>query len=276
MERKALLAVLVALAGCTTKGDFKGKLIDPLTGKARAEVEMVARSPTTPNLDCMEITGTTGADGSFVLDGLCFGSSYTLETREPLLVLKGVDSIEGGVESTEVKEIHGYRAPSRSGVYTLEDDELTQQQSIADRGSAKIWNTEVDVHYPVTLPRKLVNLGEDAWLLLAGTRYLKRMELAPLIESGRRRLGSRSAPENSEPWWYIGVEFESDTEYQRKKAEYDKAKVKQVNTDDLNYRYIRGDALPDGHYVLWSEKEGRMWMFNFGEPMKAPGAPEEE
>ena len=80
-----------------------------------------------------------------------------------------------------------------------------------------------------------------------------------------------------EPWWYVGVQFESDDAWQRVEATLDKGAVTDLEKGDHVARFISGEALPAGRYALMREGSRRMWVVEFGaEPPQGGDALSEE
>ncbi len=281
MKSTTILALSLLTAACVPQGSFDGKLIDPLTGKARGGVELVATSPLTPNPNCMELRTTTGTDGSFLFEGLCSGSTYSFSTMENSLRIPDQE-IPGGVPATEQVEVLAYRTPAPhpdappiagtgQGIYLLQNDKLGMMKTRISLGRSKLWESNEEVVYPDMLPKTAQVIDKGQVLVLAGAKYTERMELLPLLQSDRRKFGNRKAPERSEPWWYAGIEFESDTEWTRRKAKFDESKVIDVVLGGHPVRYLKPDCVPNGFYVMFGKKDRRMYMFNFGPKLKAPG-----
>lgn len=270
------LAVLAG-TGCTPAGSFQGKLVNAMSGEPIPDIRLLAKSEDTSDLTCQVFEATTGSDGTFSLDGLCGGTTYTIRPTEATLLLEGVSEVPGGQPATGVQEVKAWVAPAGSGVYLLEEGELRSLSTKADVGSAYIWESDEEtVRYPKTLPKKIPHVGKDDHLVLAGSRAIKKMKFHPLVKSDERKFGSREEPEESEPWWYIGVKFESDTEYERITVRPDKAKVLDVKVDDAHVQYLPTDALPPGHYALLADMDRRTYLVTFGPPRKPPGVDAEE
>lgn len=279
MQFRATATILAVLAlGCAPKGSYDGKLMDPVTGKTAAGVVVVASSTTTPTPSCMEIEATTGEDGAFRIEGLCGSGEYHLALRDKTLILEDVGAIQGGIPATGTVDLDLWKNAPGEGIWTWSGGEFSKMRTIAEIGVDKIWNTEEEVVYPDTLPTRVVNVGGDGWLVFAGEKFTERYTFLPLIESGARKLGSSKEMHRSEPWWYVGTEFASDTEFTRKDAQIDASKVKALTQGDTHLRFMRGDAVPNGFYVMYYEgfrddpRYKKMLMVNMGAALKAPGA----
>ena len=149
---------------------------------------------------------------------------------------------------------------------------MKPQKARTELGRSHLWESEEIVQYPATLPTRVPIVDNGQYLVLSGKRYAVNMEMLPLTPSDRRRFGSRSYAERSEPWWYMGIEFESDTQYTRTTAEPDASKVYTLKVGNNPVRIIAGDALPNGFYTMMGKRDQKMYIFNFGPELKAPGA----
>ncbi len=272
MQRSSTLFASALLVACAPKGSFDGKLLDPLTRAGRADVTVVLQSPTNPTPSCMEIEVVTDADGHFLAEGLCANGDYSITFRDKTLLLQDMDPIPGGVLSTGMVEVMAWSLPPGDGLWSFDGSEWIKLRTIAAIGSATIWKTDEKVTYPDTLPTRVVHIPKTKWLVFGGDRFVMRHEFLPLIRSERRRFGSPAAPEPSEPWWYCGVEFKSDTVFERKPAKIDASKARQLKQGSANLHYIAGDGVPTGHYVMYGERDKRLYMVNMGDPIPAPGA----
>ena len=133
--------------------------------------------------------------------------------------------------------------------------------------------------YPDTLPTRVVVVPAGSWLVFAGGKFTDRHEFLPMLQhDAYLRLGSSKEPERSEPWWYVGVEFSSDTEYTRRDAKLDASKVKEIEQGGVKLRFVPGDAVPNGFYVMYYEgfladpRYKKLYMVNMGAALDAPGA----
>ncbi len=278
MRNLVLLSSLLAI-GCAPKGSFQGKLVDPVTGKARAGVTIQLLSPTNPSPSCMELEGVTGDDGSFTIEGLCGNGDYTLSSRDKTFIIEDVGTIAGGVVATETVEVKGWPTPTGPGLYTFDGESFAKHREIAKIGVDRIWGSEEDVVYPDTLPTKVVDIPNDQWLVYSGAKFTERFTFEPVIfHDAYIRLGTPDAYVRSEPWWYVGTEFENESTFTRVEAKLDSSKVHTLDQGDHHLRFIAGDAVPNGFYVSYYEsfrddpRYKKLYMINMGPVLKAPGA----
>jgi hypothetical protein len=279
MSRNLVFLASFLVIGCAPKGSFDGKLLDPVTGKARAGVTMLLLSPTNPSPSCMELEGVTGDDGSFLIEGLCGNGDYTLGSRDKTFILQDIGTIPGGVLATGTVEIEGWPFPNKAGLFTFDGESFSKHREGPLMGVEKIWKSEEDVVYPDTLPTKVVNIANDEWLVFHGAKFTERFTLEPLLFHDEYiRLGKPSYYTRSEPWWYVGTEFENESTFTRVEAKFDESKVKTLVQGDTHLRFVKGDAVPNGFYVSYYEgfrddpRYKKLYMVNMGPELKAPGA----
>lgn len=273
MSRRHLAPLLVLFAaGCSPTGSFDGRLVDALTGSPLGNAKVKASAPTSPRLACQEFLATTAEDGTFRFDGLCMDTTYAVVVDDPALVATGADAVPGGVPATEQVDVLAWRVPAKDGLYILKENEFKGMVPLAEIGSLRLWDSTETVLFPETLPTRVPVAEPGTFFVMAGAKYTGTMETYPLIQSGRRKFGDRRDPVTSEPWWYLGVEFQTDTDWQRRTAEPAPDKVKALKKDKHDLRYLAGDALPGGHYAMLIPHEKKMYVVNFGPPLKAPGA----
>ena len=134
MKRHLILVSSFFFAACAPKGSFDGKLVDPVTGEARAGVTMLLISPTNPSPSCMEIEALTGDDGSFRMDGLCGNGDYTLSSRDKTFIIEDIGSVPGGVLSTATVEVKGWPVPNGPGLFTFDGDSFAAEWLDPDSG----------------------------------------------------------------------------------------------------------------------------------------------
>ncbi len=274
MTRMTVFLSSFLALGCAPKGSFDGKLIDPVTGKARGGVTMLLLSPTNPSPACMELEGVTGDDGSFHIEGLCSNGDYTLDSRDKTFALEDIGAIPGGVMASETKEIHGWPAPSGEGLFTFDGAEFTKLREGPHIGLDGVKNSEAEVIFPDTLPTKVAVVANDAWLVFAGDKFTERYRFDPLIyEPGKARMASSSP----QAWWYVGGEFTGPTTFEPRNTELDQGKVKSLDQGDQHLRFVPGDAVPNGFYVSYydnfreDKRYRKFYMVNMGPVLKAPG-----
>lgn len=279
MMPKILFLSSLLVVGCAPKGSFDGKLVDPVSGKGLAGVAMVLSSPTNPSPACMELEATTADDGSFLIEGLCANGDYTFSARDKTIVLEDIGAVPGGVLAAGTKTVNAWPAAPGDGIFSYDGTDWTKLRTIAKIGLSKIYNSEDKVVYPDTLPTRVVVVPAEKWLVFSGEKFTARHEFEPMYFYDKYlRLGSSKEPERSEPWWYVGTEFSSDTEYTRKETQLDASKVRELDQGDVKMRFISGDGVPNGFYVMYYEgfeddpRYKKLYMVNMGPALPAPGA----
>ncbi|MCB9762650.1 MAG: hypothetical protein H6739_22815 [Alphaproteobacteria bacterium] len=281
MKAAALPAVVAALGLLTacTKGSFEGKLVNGLTGEPIPEMRVLLKGETT-DFTCQVFEATTDASGSFKVEGTCADISYALEPGDEAYFLdKSTGAVTGGEPSTGAVEVKAWQAPKGAGVYTLKDGELKSLRTFADVKAATILDTEQKVRYPETQPKDDKSwppVPEGGYLVLVGKTTIDRLQLLPAIQSPEIKF----APDREGithwslggPWYYIGIEMTSETEFAEKTVQIDAAKV--VNADGADEsrvaQYIQADAVPDGKYALVGPEDRRTYLIRFGDAAAAP------
>lgn len=269
-----VLAFLFA-AGCTQTGVYQGRLVDGLTGAPVAATPMVARCPTASRMDCQLLETTTKEDGTFTFDKLCVGEKYSITLTEgATLHLTDVAeaTVQSGTTTKAPSDIKAWNLPPDMGMYVYAKGTYEPVRANADVKRAFLWESQDTVRMPATLPQVEPRVDKDQYLVLLGDRYLERMKFFPLVKSGPRKFGKTGDEELQADWYYVGMEFVSDTEYKKVEATPDKSKVQDVTVGENKVRFIKGDALPAGHYAALADMDRRMTVVTFGPEGKALGA----
>ncbi len=263
--RNALFTVSTAalIVGCSNP-TAKGTLTDGLSGEPIAEMRLIAEATGQTSLTCSTFEATTDAKGAFTFGELCSGTPYQVKPANENLWLAETDEIpDGGAENLALK---AWMAPSGSGLYRLKDGELQSIKTSADIKKEPIWNSDSEVAtYPETLPKNPVRIGPDDHLVMVGEGTVEGMQFHPLIPSDDRKFGSsKTTIISMKPWSYIGLEFTSDTEFERKTASLDESAVTKKSTDERTAAWVTGAALPPGRYAVHGEKDRRTTVLDFG------------
>jgi hypothetical protein len=260
--RRSPLAILALLCiGCVPAGSYQGKLVDAISGEPLPNVRLLAKSnPVSGDMTCQTFDALSGPDGSFSIQGLCASDTYELRPGLEFMLLEGVGLIDGSVQAADAPTIQVWRAPG-AGVYILDDAKMDKQSTAVDVETKNILDSEEKVFYPSKLPVAFSKLEAGQYLMISGDRNIEKLAFYPIIESGERTFGTKAEPDKDEPWSYIGIEFASDTEFERKVVAPDAAKVKEVRQGDRHVVYIPHDALLPGQYALWEEGGRRTYAF---------------
>jgi hypothetical protein len=262
LVRAALL--LAPLAACNPGGTHQGTLVDGIAGTPREGVRVIARSADAADLTCQVREGTTDASGTFTLENTCAGATYTLAAADDTLLLDGPLDIKGGEQPAAPASYTAWRAPTKgAGVYRLEDDALVPLKLFADVHTETVLESDVKVRYPTLKPVKVSSLDEGDWLVLVGKDNVDRLKLHPLVSDGAVR--SFEGDVTIDNHVYIGVKFDSDTEYELVDAQLDADKVRNVSVGDHVVRFISKDAVPEGRYALLGDADKKTYVFDFGE-----------
>ena len=263
MSRTRLVILALVGVGCAPAGSYQGQLVDAITGDPLPDIRLLAKSdPLSGDMTCQTFDATTSPDGSFTVQGLCATDTYTLQPALQFMLLEGLAPIDGSVQATAKVTTKVWRAPG-AGVYILDGPKMSKQSTAVDVESKNILDSEEKVHYPAKLPISYTALAEGQYLMLSGDRNIDKLAFYPVIETGERTFGTADEPDKDEPWSYIGIEFSSDTEFERKTATPDPAKVLEVQQNERHVIYIAHDALPAGQYALWEENGRRTYAIEF-------------
>jgi hypothetical protein len=260
---RATLAILALVGfGCVPAGSYQGKLVDAISGAPVPDVRLLAKSGST-DMTCMAFDATTGPDGSFTIPKLCAGETYLLEAGMKTFVLEGAGPIDGAVQATGAVTIKVWKNPG-AGVYLLKNDGTWDKLGTAsDVESKKILDSEEKAFYPAKLPITYTAVAEGQYLMISGDRNIDKLIFQPVIESGTRIFGTSEEQDEDEPWSYIGIEFQSDTEFQRKTVEPDPAKRLEIEQGEAHVVYLPAGAVPAGRYALWEDGGRRMYAVEF-------------
>jgi hypothetical protein len=262
MSRASLAILALVSFGCVPAGSYQGKLVDAITGEPIPDVRLLAKSESA-DMTCRAFDATTGPDGSFTIPKLCAGESYLLEPGLTTYVLEGVAPIDGAVAATGTVTTKVWKNPG-AGVYLLKKDGTWDKLGTASDVEAKnILDSEEKAYYPAKLPITYTPVAEGQYLMISGDRNVEKLVFQPVIESGERVFGTSDEKDKDEPWSYIGIEFQSDTEFERKSAQPDQAKVLEVHQGEAHVVYIPAGAVPAGQYALWEDGGRRMYAVEF-------------
>ncbi|MEZ4321973.1 MAG: carboxypeptidase-like regulatory domain-containing protein [Myxococcota bacterium] len=262
--RVALTCLALSLVTGCSNPTAKGTLTDGISGKPIAEMRLIASATGAASMTCSAFEATTDASGAFTFDKLCAGTGYSLKAENENLWLADVDAIpDGGAENLDVK---AWQAPKGSGLYRLTGDTLQSIRTSADIKSEPIWNSDTEkVFYPATLPKEPVRIEATDYLVLVGEGAVEKTKYYPLIPSGERKFGSnKTTIITMDPWSYIGMEFTSDEQFERKEAAPTESGVVTKAKGDRNVAWVKGDALPPGRYAVHRENDSRTTVLDFG------------
>lgn len=257
-----LLAILLTTVGCTKKGSFNGRVVDAFTSKPAGALRVVATATAKPSsASCNSFETTSLRDGTFTLEGLCEKVTYKISSPEKEWFLKGAD-VAGGIPADKVVDIPGYKIPAAEGLYMASGGDPAQIRQNADVSSSKILDTQEDVFYPREFPKGIQKLTQGKYLLVNGKTRNEKLKFFPLIESGERKFGTTKAPEKSEPWSYMGVRFETDTQYAKVEPQIDRTKVFEFTDADRHATFYSFDSLAPSYYVIMVPGEKRAYLIN--------------
>ncbi|MCB9781177.1 MAG: hypothetical protein H6742_21605 [Alphaproteobacteria bacterium] len=269
--RKSLVLLALTLAGCSTSSTYSGTIVDAMSGKPRGELRVIAKSEGATDLTCMAKEATADAQGAFTIQGLCGDMEYQLSLSDETLMIEGATTVTGGTPVTGVT-LKTWRAPSGDGVYMLENDELKMVRTFTDvKYETKLDDETMKVAYPYMKPTKLSYAVEPGdWFVLSGQSNLERLKFRPLIaDPDKRTFVDGSIADHA----WVGVKFASDTEWEPVEAQLDESKIKSVQSNGRTVKYYPHDALPEGRYAIFGDKDQRMFIIDFGKSQNPTDAP---
>lgn len=268
---RSLLFVL-ACTGCASE-PLPGTLINGMTEAPVGDVILIAKA-TDPAAEfrCKGFEATVGADGGFVFEDMCPELTYTLSLNKPGLWLAELDQIPGTPPDAPLV-VPVWPAPEGSGLYKLSGGELSAIKTADDVRSDPVQGTEHLIRYPRHRGRRGTALAEGEHLLVVGSESIERLRFFPLIPSEARRFGPGGAV-HMPPHEYVGVRFDSDTEYAEVEAELDRSKVLEKRKGERVVRWIPTEALATGRYAVLADDDKRMYILQIGEAPEAPEAPQ--
>jgi hypothetical protein len=263
--RGLILVCLTAwLSACGGNGTFQGRFLDGVSGEPRAGVRVVAKAiGGTNDMTCMAREATSEASGSFVLQDLCSGLSYSLSLPDPSLQLGGKVAVRGGEASVEAADLKVWRAPNGSGLYRLTNDKIYRIKTWSDVAEVKSLGKGLPIRYPVMKPTpktRLPTVRPGDHLLISSAEDIQRLRFVPVVPSeGLRRFQGTSITNHV----YLGIKFTTDTLFNPVQVTVDESKVVKVVSGKRAYRYMSHDALPAGRYAVLSDKDNVTYMVDF-------------
>jgi hypothetical protein len=260
--RSFLLLLAPILSACVQQGSFSGTIVDGLTGAPRADLVVLATSDNTSDMTCKVKEGKSDASGVFTIAQLCGDGTYTLKIKDETLLVEG-SMTTPGAESVTGQTLKTWRAPSGDGIQILSNDGLTPMRTFTDvKYETKIDDPTMKVAYPYVKPTgKVATVNPGEYFVISGKNNLERLSWRPLIaDPAKRTFVDGSITDHV----WVGTRFVSDTEWQPVTAQLDVSKVKVVKAEDREVHYIGHDALPEGRYALFGDKDARMFIVDFG------------
>ena len=259
----ACMTALALLSGCSTTGSYAGQLEAQLGTTLPDDLRVVAKAePAATDLTCQSFEATVDAAGAFQIDGLCAETTYALSLSDKNLLIEGSNQIQGSEDGAPPTLMKIWPSPAGNGVVMLTDGALKAVSTYTDVKTLQLLGSEQPVHYPRHKPNGSVLVEEGSHLVVAGTSNISRLAFSPLVEETLTR--SFHDGYTLGPHFYVGLQFQSDTEVEVVSAELDASKVTNVMGADMAIRYIAHDALAPGHYALMGPDDTRMYIITFG------------
>lgn len=270
--RLASLLAPLLLAGCSTAGNFEGKLVDGMTGAPRADVVVLGRAKDSSDLACQVVEGKTDASGAFSFPKTCKGATYSLEVKDKSLLLVDAPAVEGGLASTGAVEIKAWRGPSNDGLSTLRDDKLgTIASRTPLRREEKVKGTDTVALFPKEKFKTATAITEGGYLVVAGKDLNAKLQMVPVVPAPV--LVTFDSGNTMENHVFLGLKFAADgLSAEPVTATLDESLVKTVKHGDRVLRYIPASALPAGQYALFGEGDKEAFIVQLGAAPAEPTA----
>ena len=262
MRVESVLCALF-LGACVPAGSFSGTLVDGMNGEPHDGVRILAKSNDTTDLTCQVREATTDATGSFTIADTCGKATYVLSLTDKTLFVPSFPKIVGSETSAEPTEIKAWRAPAGAGVSILREDTLKAVRTFSDVAAETALRSGEPIRYPDSKPTTNQALvGAGSHLIIAGKSNVERLELVPLVQDeGRRRFEDGVTITDHV---YLGIKFNTHTNYEQVEAKIDSAKVEDVSGEGRVVRYMAHDSVPAGRYGLLGPKDKRLFVIDFG------------
>jgi hypothetical protein len=255
------MSMLLLLAACGGAYTVEGQLEDGVFGGPIGGFDLTASAddPTKVALACQTLAGKANDDGSFSIDGLCAGTTYTVTAPNVLLpdLHQVPDGGFGGPKSGKA-----YRAPGGDGFYTLTKGDAAVKPADTNAGFKKDKLPDgSEVRYPGQALKNPPLLAGDTVLIATGAMtevpflllepHPEGVQLAEGRLPAARILGDVVAP--------------------------DAAHLEAVVVGDTKVHIYKPGALPDGRYALIAGKSTRMLVIDAGtqQPARLEPAPAE-
>lgn len=272
--RTHLAALTIALTTACGPSGFEGTLTHGLTGQPIPEMRVVASAATQVSMTCMSAEATTDAAGKFKFENACVGdSAYNLKLADESLWLAETQQVPQGNAAPFAAKAWPYGG-SGGGLYKLSSGKTEALRSSSDLTSDKLLGTEEVVQYPKAVPGGIPVIAPGEHLVLSGTKAVEKVSIVPMFKSPPRKFGDPKNPsEITNPWWYLAVEFTTDTEWKRHEAQVDASKFIEHAHGDIKVRWIPIEALQPGRYALVTEGDRRISIFDAHKAPEAAAPP---
>ena len=198
-----------------------------------------------------------------------------MKVKDETLLVEG-SLTTPGAEAVTGQILKTWRAPSGDGIQILSNDGLTPMRTFTDvKYETKIDDPTMKVAYPYVKPTgKVPTVNPGDYFIISGKGNLERLSWRPLISDPEKRTFVDGSI--TDHMW-VGTRFISDTQWEPVTVQVDVSKVKVVKAEDREVHYIAHDALPEGRYALFGDKDNRMFIVDFGKsfaPAKEEAAAE--
>jgi len=245
-------------------GSYSGTLVDGLSGAPRSGegLRAIAKASDTSDLTCSAKAGDVDANGAFTIADLCGPDTYVLSLTDENLLIEEPPTIAGS-DKIAGASLKVWRAPSGDGIYLMSKDDLTMVRTFTDvKYETKVDDPTMKVAYPYMKPTgKVKTVLPGDFFVISGKSNTDRLKRRPIIaDPGKRTFADGAITDHV----WVGVKFNSDTDWQPVEAQLDASKVKEVKSGDRIVQYMPSDALPEGRYALYGDDDKRMFIVDFG------------
>jgi hypothetical protein len=247
-------AVLELLLACAKPGTVSGDVQFGLDKKAASGITVAWVAEGDASDPCSRREAVVGEDGSYKVEGICPGKSYTLKIPGWWAEAEPVEAAEKG----EIRTLVLWPVPKEEGVYLSEGTSLSLLKTHTQVDRLKTPGGE-ELRFPLELPGSLPRLKEGSGLVLAG-KATEKLKLEPLVAGVERLLLVDGKPTQVGAWFYMGREVGLE---EVKVVSVEAEILSSFEVEGKKVRIFGAESVPAGRYAL-SEPEGfRAFLFYF-------------
>jgi len=254
------MSIILLLAACSSDYAVQGQLEDGVFGGPIGGFELIASAdaPDKVALFCAKKAGMANDDGSFRIDGLCAGTSYTVSSPSDVMIPDLEQIPDGGFGGP--KSAKAFRAPGGDGFYLLTQAEGLKPASTNVGFRTDALEDGTAIRYPSKLVPKAPLLADNVVLLATGAMTEVPFRAMPAHPEGLKVAGGTLPPLRT-----VGEPVDTNA-----------ASVEAVVVGDHKIHIYKPGVVPDGRYSLLADGAQRMLVLDVGtaQPTKV-GAPEE-
>ena len=249
--------LLLLLAACGGTYALEGQLEDGVFGGPIGGFEIIATAddPAAVALTCGKMAGKVADDGSFKVEGLCAGTSYSISTPADMLLPDLQQVPDGGLGSPMSGK--AYRAPGGDGFYFLNQGEEMQPASTNVGFRYEELEDGTKFRYPSKLVPKAPLLAGDTVLMATGDMAEVPFRAMKAHPEGIKVKGGKLPPLRT-----VGEPVEADA-----------GSVEAVVVGEHKIHIYKAGVVPEGRYTLVGDNAQRMLVLDVGtaQPTKVGG-----